>query len=247
VLRLLTLLLAVLIAGGCGGNDEPEAARLPAPAAEVDVTRDDETLPAPCGPKPTAVRVMQFLRAIELGDRDALDTLLVESARFQWFSSSESGADDSHQFTAHGASSAVDGPAGNRPDERPRALTYLSGRAQHGERIRLIELEVSRVPAGSWFPAIDELVVGIEYEVTRRARDLDALGGENRVATGKGGLTCRDLAIVAWSMGLRTDEPVPTNAARLCPAPKRRSRSRERAVACTAPGTSKGPAAPGRH
>ena len=53
----------------------------------------------------------------------------------------------------------------------------------------------------------EENNVGIVYVLTRDAEDLDPkLGGQGRIAFGKGAINCKSHQIFAWSMEMRADE-----------------------------------------
>ena len=129
-------------------------------------------------------------------------------------------------FNAFGSASTVDRSEATDVDEREKLSPYFATRHDQHERIRLIELEVSRVAPRSWLP-LDEDVAGIQFALLFEADDLAGLGGGNRVGGGKGAVACRDGRILLMSFGLDTAERY--HGARMCP----RARRRARPVACT--------------
>lgn len=209
---------AAICAFGCGGSPAPEERRVPAPAAEpqraIRVTRDDGSLPRGCGPRPTTQRVLGFLEAFNRGDGAAIDRAVAEEARFQWFSTAVRGLSEASIY-ASGASSVTDLADAPPVSQRPKLLSWLAKRHRVGERMRLVDISVSHVRANEWLPVNVELA-GVEYVVERAAPDIDRLPGANRLATGKGGISCVDGVVLVWSMGLDPRRRPPRN---LCPRP----------------------------
>ncbi|MDQ3936006.1 MAG: hypothetical protein M3340_15400 [Actinomycetota bacterium] len=232
--------LLALLAVGCtsdSGSDTAQPARPEEPPVRVVVTRDDGTLPPGCGPRRVATAVTRFLDAVESGDRRRVDVLLAPPARFQWFSSAESGNGVDRTFTAYGRTSDVGPAGGSDVDERPKLVRYLSERGAAGERWRLVAISVRRIAPRAWFASIPDVVAGVEYSLVRESSDVRVRGGRNRIATGKGALACADRRVLAWSMGLESESAPPRLGVELCPRPKSRlspeQRSRTLAVVCT--------------
>lgn len=222
----ISVVAAVLALAGCqlgssdskGGSESRTGLRPTGPPflPRVIVARDDRSLPSRCSVRVVADGVNRFLDALNRGDTRSLDQLIAERARFQWFSAGEAGTAGERDFTATGERSAGSDSPGQ--DQRPILLRYLAARHRRGERMRLLEVSVSRIRPRRWFPAIDEDVAGVEYTMHLDSRDFGALGGENHIASGKGGLACRDHRILAWSFGLQADSTLPPGALNPCHA-----------------------------
>jgi hypothetical protein len=200
------------------------------------VTRDDGRLPHRCGVRRTASRVVDFLDAFNRGDAAALDGLIADRQHFQWYSSSEGSGRRSRTFSATGVTSDLEGPGGGPPsrsDGRPALLRYLADRSKRGERLRLVQVKVTRVAPRSWFQSITDDVAGVEYSVRLDAPDLAGFAGRNRLAGGKGGFGCSDGRLLAWSMGLDTTGGRMARAERLCRVTARIKRPARRVIACS--------------
>jgi hypothetical protein len=235
------VVVAVTLAGlgsGCDSNSARDAAPTAtaaagSPAPRIVVVHDDHSLPQRCGVARTASRVVAFLDAFNRGDRDRLDALIADHRSFQWFSTTETGTRTERTYTATGATSSL---SESPQDQRPALLRRLASRHGHAERALLVDVAVTRIPPGSWFPNVGEEVSGVDYRVRRDADDFGALGGGNRIASGKGALTCAGGRLLAWSVALDAGRR-PGKSQRLCRATRRRPAApRGAVIACTAGG-----------
>lgn len=233
---------AAILAVGCGGSSPPEDQRVRSPAPKpkeqraqvpaatqkftIRVTRDDGSLPRGCGPRATARRVIAFLDAFNRGDTVALDRRIADERQFQWFSAGVRGLRDA-SIDATGASGVTNLADAPPASERPQLLSWLTKRHRAGERMRLVDIEVSHIRPQKWVP-VDFDLAGVQYVLERKARDIDQLRGANRLASGKGGISCVDGAVLVWAMGLDPRRPPPRN---LCPRPA--PLGEPRVTACT--------------
>ena len=228
--RLAIVLLVALVAlEGCehtasdprGGSARRAAAPPPAaaPLPRVVVVRDVGKLLPRCGVRVVANRVNRFLSAFNGGDARALQHSITDRRRFQWFSATEAGSASERDFSATGERSATGDSPGQ--DQRPALFRYFATRHQRGERLRLLEIRVSRIRPRTWAPAIDEEVAGIEYTIRVDSQDFGLLGGGNHLAGGKGALACGDGRILAWSSGLLAHRKYPFAGANVCYAKRK--------------------------
>jgi hypothetical protein len=177
--------VAVALAGlgsGCEGDSAGDAAPTAtaaagSPAPRIVVVHDDHSLPQRCGVARTASRVVAFLDAFDRGDRSRLDALIADRRSFRWFSTTETGTRTERTYTATGATSSL----GESPqDQRPALLRHLASRHGRGERARLVEVLVTRIPPGSWrgawrsMPGDDRANPSVS--VGRRGAGLQRLG-----------------------------------------------------------------------
>lgn len=191
-------LAATAVAGcddGAPGHSRP-AARATVP---IVVSYDDGSLPRRCGVRTAASRVLAFEDAFNRGDQDALDSLVADAGHFQWYTVADGGAHRNRGYGAEGRTSAREV---SPPDGRPKLLRKLAERHRRGERMQFLEIQVIRIPPRSWFPSIAQEVAGIEFTIKRDGPDFAALGGGNRLGSGKAGFGCSDGRLLALSMGL---------------------------------------------
>ncbi len=86
--------------------------------------------------------------------------------------------------------------------DQDELLRYFAERHRQRERLELIE--VSSTQAGLLG---EKNNVGIVYVLTRDAEVLEpGLGGQARIAFGKGAINCENRQIFAWSMEMRVGE-----------------------------------------
>jgi hypothetical protein len=227
------------LAGGCntgGHSGSSRATAAPAVTPPTVVVRDDGSLPTRCSVRRTVARVAAFVDAFNRGDAERLDRAIAEREHFQWYSSNEGHGKRGRGFNADGLTSAADRGEGAPPhtDGRPALLRYLANRSRAGERMRLLQVQVTHIPPRSWFPSIVDDVAGVEYSIRLDAPDLAAFPGRNRLAGGKGGFGCSDGRLLAWSMGLDTAGGREERATRLCRLVSRvKDRAKPRILACT--------------
>jgi hypothetical protein len=190
---LLTAVLAGAALSGCaaaelpfrtgGGGASPTVPR-------VVVTRDDPGLPRGCRPRALGGRIVEFLDAVNRGDAAGAASH-ADPAR-GWYSVSEGRR--RHFVTT----------------ERGALAGYFARRHRRGERLRLLQLDVSFANG----------LGQVAYLLDRRADDLRRLGVRTTIAVGKGAVDCDTGEIVVWSTGM----PVGTRGARerfgICPRPR---------------------------
>lgn len=160
---------------------------------QVVVTRDALDLPAGCSPISIADALGRYFGALVDGDMATVKRAFVEEdppgraiepagLQFRWYSVTELSAEQkplSH-FVAY--------------DLRD-LFPYLEERQRQNERLSLVATEIGR----SSIPG----AAGITFVVRREAEDLaDGLGGTQRVARGKAGISCSQQRIYQWSMGM---------------------------------------------
>jgi hypothetical protein len=187
--------------------------RAPAPPSyrpKIVVTRDDHALPARCSVRRTTSRVVDFIDAFNRGDAGRLDRSIADPQHFRWYSVDVGHGTRSRAFAAR---------------DRGAALRYLASRSKAGERMRLVQLMVRRIP--------DELA-GVEFEVTLDAPHFTSFPGRNRLAGGKGAFGCSDGRLVMWVVGLDTSDRAPIRQELLCRRASRAKRDARRVIACSA-------------
>jgi hypothetical protein len=148
----------------------------------VVVTQDNgEERIGNCRPSDVAERLVEFFKAFNRGDQEALAGFL--GTEFTWFSVSQSNSGQVvHNFTTH--------------YDRQELLSYFEERHQHGERWELYAVQSRRrgnlgTPLGSY--------VDLEFEMARFASDL--IGEPKHIGIGKGVFHCEHQTISVWSVG----------------------------------------------
>jgi hypothetical protein len=218
----------VAVVAGCGGESDDGAGRGAAEVTVADVpvavTRGAPSVPGGCRPGQVARVVVEFFGRYNRGDPSA-------ASLFAFSSGSGGGLVGGSQRQVTGANwySVTEGDpsrGGRHVVARdPAALAdHVRDRHEHGERLRLLEVRVRYEPDG---------LGHVEYRLTRRADDLEAVGVRTSHMGGKGAIDCDERRIVAWSMGVPSG-PVPddyVHATPLCPRPPTRSAA---PVACAA-------------
>jgi hypothetical protein len=200
--------LAAAAVAGCDDQAPSRSASAPRPAVPVAarptvpivVSHDDGSLPRTCGVRATATRALAFEAAFNRGDQRALDSLVADAGHFQWYSVSDAGTRRERGYGAEGKTSAREV---SPPDGRPRLLRDFAERHRRGERMQFLQIQVIRIPPRGWFPSISQEVAGIEFTIMRDGPDFTALGGSNRLGSGKAGFGCSDGRLLALSMGLQ--------------------------------------------
>jgi hypothetical protein len=183
--------------------------------------------------------VAAFVDAFNRGDTEQLDRAIAEREHFQWYWANEGHGKGAHTFAADGLTSEVDGGEGppHHTDGRPALLRYLADRHRAGERMRLLQVQVTHIPPRDWFGSIVDDVAGVDYSIRLDAPDLAAFPGHSRLAGGKGGFGCSNGRLLAWSMGLDTAGGREQRATRLCRLVRRvkpqANPGRARILACT--------------
>jgi hypothetical protein len=194
-----TAVVACACLGGCAAGedvsrgDRERVAGVVAerePAARIVVTRDDPDLPAGCRPRALARRIAAFFDAFNRGDPSAVDFVDPSEG---WYSVSDGRG---RHFVTYSKSGLPE---------------YFARRHRHGERLRLLEVDVSYARG----------LGHMAYLVERRADDLARLGIVGTTAVGKGALDCRTRKIVVWSMGMPAGERFARFA--VCPRPRTRT------------------------
>jgi hypothetical protein len=184
-------LVVPLALAGCA-SDWP----LRLPAERVVVTREDSELPSGCRPRQVAERISAFLAAINAGDGSAARYAAPElGPHGGWYSVTEG---NPRRGGRHSVAS-----------NRSSLASYFRRRHAHGERLRLLEVDVSYAYG----------LGHIAFRVDRRADDLRRLGIRTTVAHGKGALRCEDGKIVVWSMGMEAGPEERHLEFTICPSP----------------------------
>ena len=155
--------------------------------ADVLVTRDSLSLPTGCSPREVAGTVQRFFAAFNRGDRKSLDGVFVQRDP----TGHNPGRPDTPVRTAFQWYST-----GERLiDYRRLLLAYFAERHRQHERMQLLSIAVG----SRGYEA------HITYVIRRDADDLPVgLGGNERIAFGKGAIDCRAQRIFLWTMGMDT-------------------------------------------
>jgi hypothetical protein len=154
------------------------------------VTRDDPGLPAACRPRRLARHIAGFFGAFNRGDPSAVDFVDPSEG---WYSVSDGRG---RHFVTYSRSGLPE---------------YFARRHRRGERLRLLEVDVSYARG----------LGHMAYRVERRAGDLARLGIVGTTAVGKGALDCETGKIVVWSMGQPAGQRFTRFA--VCPRPTSRT------------------------
>jgi hypothetical protein len=162
--------LACVCVAGCAAEARPPGDDREA-AARIVVTRDNTSLPAGCRPRPLARRIAAFFDAFNRGDPSAVEFVDPSDG---WYSVSDGRGRHFVTYSRRGL-----------PE-------YFARRHRRGERLRLLEVDVSYARG----------LGHIAYRVDRRADDLARLGITGTTAIGKGAVNCETGKIVVWSMGM---------------------------------------------
>jgi hypothetical protein len=140
-------------------------------ATRVAVTRGNPSLPAGCRPRLLARRIAAFFAAFNRGDPSAVGYVDPSDG---WYS-------------------VTDGRRRHFVTYSRRGLPgYFARRHRHGERLRLLEMDVSYARG----------LGHIAYLIDRRADDLRRLGITHTRAIGKGAVSCETGQIIVWSLGM---------------------------------------------
>jgi hypothetical protein len=195
-------------ASGAGKGSNTSTHRHAAPP--ILVTRDSTPKGSPCSPRAVATALVSFASAFNRADVVALRRIVPKT--FQWFSVTEwFSATDSNLF---------------RVSARAPLLRYIRSRHAVQEHWRLRLIDVGRSSGG----------VGFYFVLQRTAADLpQGLGGNFRLAEGKGEMTCPGHRIYVWSMAMNDapGEDVPPQVLLSCPHPQSWSVVNGPIIACT--------------
>lgn len=182
----------------------PEVDPLPLAETSVAVTPhalpfQGDSMPPRCGRTDAIQRIQAFFDAFNRGDQAQLATFF--GPAFKWYSVNEGELSQGGRFfLAYTPQSEVvppTFPAGFNATvgQQEILLPYFAERHAHGERLLLQSLSMN-------YDSVRNLG-GIAFTLTRIADDIDPrLGGPDHVAHGKGAMSCQDLTIVLWSMGM---------------------------------------------
>lgn len=166
------------------------------------VTRDATDLPRGCSPLQTARAISAFFAAFNSGSAPAVLSRL--AARRVSSDVSRDGADGRFGFQWY---SAGEPTRQATVSTREGFVRYMRARRRHGERLRLVMVDVA--------PTWARYAVSISFVVTREADDIVTPGDAAiRFATGKGTLNCGPTKLAVWSMFGPPDE-----ANWMCPVP----------------------------
>jgi hypothetical protein len=147
------------------------------------------SFPEACRPQSVARLVLDFFGAFNRGDKSELARLLASEPAFQWYSAPEP---DGRVVAKYQPSAA---------------LAYFAQRHRHGERLRLVMIDVDYER--------ERNVGHVSYVITREADDL-ALTGESALVVGNGAIDCGSGTVAVWSMG-----PAQEEVTWPCPKPAR--------------------------
>jgi hypothetical protein len=179
-------------------------------APPILVTRDSTRSGNRCGPRAVATALVSFASAFNRTDIVALRRMVPET--FQWFTVTEwFSTTDVKYFRAFA---------------RAPLLRYIRSRHAAQEHWRLRLIGVGPSPGH----------VGFYFVLQRTAADLpQGLGGNFRLAEGKGEMTCPGHRIYVWSMVMNNapGEDVPPQVLLSCPHPQSWSVLNGPIIACT--------------
>lgn len=187
--RVVLLLFLVFLAISCKAgveNRETTARESYEPTEPVVVTRADPSLPAGCRPREVAGLITNFFETFNDGDQDRLPRFF-----------DAVGPNETQPPVLYAAyTSRKEGFSTKNEDE---LLKYFAKRHEQNERLELVKVGVG----GSWRPNS----ANISFVVIRRADDLTAsLGSPEQIATGKGGIDCRQQTFYLWNMSMENGQ-----------------------------------------
>jgi hypothetical protein len=175
------------------GDGQTERARAPVPALASDVPYepfDPEAMPLPreCEPRRLASVLLEFLEALNHGDRRAL-RFIAPDPEFNGWSVGERG-------TGEGVS--VKSP-------NSKLFGYLRRRHEQGEQLGRLEIAVGPAPTTSLGPFSgghgNAPAAAFDFEISRTANDLRERGIRSQLGRGKAGINCRTGRIFLWAQG----------------------------------------------
>ena len=173
-------------------------------------------LPRECEPRRIATVVLEFLDALNRGDRRAM-RFIAQEPEFNGWGMGERG-------TGEGVSVKA-------PNEK--LFDYLGQRHEQGERLGRMEIAVGPAPRTSTGPFSvpgKDPIAAFDFALSRRARDLRERGIRSQLGSGKAGINCRTGRIFLWGQDWGSTPP----GVLICPK-ARIEPSWSSAVAC-APG-----------
>jgi hypothetical protein len=170
------------------GGRETERAQGPVPAPASDAPYEPFSsrgfpLPRECEPRRIATAVLEFLDALNRGDRGAL-RFIAHEPEFSGWGVGERGTGEGIFVKA--------------PNEK--LFGYLGRRHEQGERLGRIEIAVGPAPRTSLGPfSVPGKPHGaFDFELSRTARDLRERGIRSQLGSGKAGINCRTGRIFLW-------------------------------------------------
>jgi hypothetical protein len=149
-------------------------------------------LPRECEPRRIATAVLEFLDALNRGDRRAL-RFIAHEPEFSGWGVGERGTGELIFVKA--------------PNEK--LFGYLRRRHEQGERLGRIELAVGPAPRTSLgpFSVPGKPHAAFDFELSRTARDLRERGIRSQLGSGKAGINCRTGSIFLWVQGWGSTPP----------------------------------------
>lgn len=176
------------------GDGQTERARAPVPALASDQPYEPfdpenaSPLPRECEPRRIATVVLEFLEALNHGDRRAL-RFIAPDPEFNGWSVGE-------RKTGEGVS--VKTP-------NSKLFGYLRRRREQGERLGRLEIAVGPAPSTSTGPFSGghgkAPAAAFDFEISRTASDLRERGIRRQLGGGKAGINCRTARIFLWAQG----------------------------------------------
>jgi hypothetical protein len=175
---------------------ETERAQGPvAPASDVPYepfTSGGFPLPRECEPRRIATVVLEFLDALNRGDRRAMRFIAQEPEFSGWGVREPSG----------------EGIFVKAPNDK--LFGYLRRRHEQGERLGRMEIAVGparRTTTGPFSVPGKDPIAAFAFELSRMARDLRERGIRSQLGSGKAGINCRTGRIFLWAQGWGSTPP----------------------------------------
>lgn len=214
VIGLLLVTVVILTIHDKGPTSRADSKSEQESVEEIIVTRDNSAFPPSCRPHEVARFLIGFFDAVNRGDQNQLPTFF--RSDFDFFAVAEGDPRNGGRgfFFYDPQNSSLrffEGPPqAVQVRSRDDLLPYFVERHKQGERLRLVTVDLA-------YEAQRDLAQ-IAFVVVRYADDLPTgLGGPDRIAEGKGAISCKNQTIVAWNMSMNEKPLGPLRLS--CPEP----------------------------
>jgi hypothetical protein len=150
-------------------------------------------LPSECEPQRIATVVLEFLDALNRGDRRALRFIA-----------------DQPEFSGWGVGERDTGEGVSVKTPSEKLFGYLRRRHEQGERLGRLEIAVGPAPrtsAGPFSVPGNAPIAAFDFELSRTARDLRERGIRSQLGSGKAGINCRTGRIFLWGQAWGSTPP----------------------------------------
>jgi hypothetical protein len=196
VAGLVALGLYLLFRDSDGRETERAQGPVAAPASDVPYepfSSGGFPLPRECEPRRIATAVLEFLDALNRGDRRAMRFIAHEPEFSAWRA---------------GERGTGEGISVKTPNEK--LFGYLRRRHEQGERLGQMEIAVGPAPRTSGGPFSvpgKAPIAAFDFALSRTARDLRERGIRSQLGSGKAGINCRTGRIFLWAQAWGSTPP----------------------------------------